>query len=227
MILKTFAENIWISDASLKFYGVQLGCRMTVIDLDGKGNLFIHSPIKLNEFLKSQIDSIGVVRYVVAPNRWHHLHVNDFKTAYPNAKFYCAPGLEKKRPDFKFNEIISEQQTLPWNPYLEHTLVDGVPFFNEVVFLHKSSKTLVVTDLATNIQKVRDPFSFFILSALRAYKKFGWSNIEQLIYIKDQKKFKKSTETILSWDFQRIILSHGQPVLTSGKKILSNFFSKT
>ncbi len=197
---------------------------MTIVDLDGQGTLFVHSPVKLTNQIKEKIDALGVVKYVVAPNKWHHLFVGDFKAAYPLAKFYCAPGLEKKRSDFHFDGVISNDQTFPWNQALAHKLVGGIPIFNEVVFFHPSSKTLILTDLALHICESDSFFSRCILKLLGSFGKFGWANIEKVIYIRDRTAFKASIEDILTWDIDKILLTHGTPILSNGKAHLKNAF---
>lgn len=197
---------------------------MTVVDIDGRGSLLVHSPIKLSPELKSEIDSLGSVKYVIAPNRWHHLFISNFKSAYPDAKFYCAPGLEVKRKDFRFDGVVDADQKFPWNPYLEHKLVKGVPFFNEVVFYHSPSKTLILTDLAVHICESQSLLTRIVLRTIGSYKKFGWAKLEKLLYIKNKSAFQKSIEDILQWPVEKIVLTHGEPILSDGGTRLKDAF---
>jgi hypothetical protein len=223
-MLTKFADNIWICEAPLKLYGVDLGTRMTIIDLDGQGSLFVHSPIKLSEQLKNEIDALGKIKYVVAPNKWHHLSIGEFKAVYPSAKFYCAQGLEKKRSDFCFEAVIGHDQNYPWNEALGHKLVEGVPIFNEIVFFHHQTKTLIVTDLATHICESSSFFTRTILKLLGSYGQFGWAKLEKLYYVRNRKAFKASVENILRWDIERILLTHGAPITFGGKELLKKAF---
>lgn len=223
-MLKKFVNHIWTAETDLKMYGVELGARMTVIDIDGQGSLFVHSPIKMTEKLKQELDSIGQVKYVVAPNKWHHLFISDFKLAYPSAQFFCAPGLEKKRSDFKFDAVINSAQNYPWNTSLQHKLIEGVPIFNEVVFFHPETKTLVLTDLAIHICESPSFYSRLVLKLLGSFGKFGWANLEKIIYIRDKAAFKTSIENVLLWDIEKILLTHGKPVLSEGKRLLKEAF---
>lgn len=218
-----FAENTWIFDRDLKFVGIEVGARMTIIDLGG-GELFVHSPIGLTEKLKSEIRSLGKVSYVVAPNRMHHLFIKDFKSEFPEAKFYCAPSLEKKRSDFSFDGVISDNQNFPWNPVLKHKFVEGAPFYNEVVFFDPRSKTLVLTDLAAHICESKSLVTRVVLKAIGSFGHFGWTAIEKLLFIRRKKSFYKSIDAILSWDFDRVIMAHGSPVMTGAKAALSQSF---
>jgi hypothetical protein len=179
--------------------------------------LLVHSPIKISDRLKSEINAIGAVNYVIAPNKWHHLFVGNFKAVYPEAKFFCAPGLEKKRSDFKFDDVINKDQNYPWNNYVSHKLVEGVPIFNEVVFFHPQSKTLILTDLALHICDSPSFLTRMAFKLIGGYGKFGWAKLEKKIYIKDKQSFQKSIHSILEWDFDRVLLTHGKPVNSGGK----------
>lgn len=222
-MLKKFRENIWTSSADLKLFGVGLGTRMTVIKMADE-TLWVHSPIQLSPELKAEIDSLGTVKHVVAPNKWHHLFVNDFRLAYPTAAFYGAPGLDKKRPDLHFDRMITKDQDCPWNPVLQHKIIEGVPIFNEVVFYHQASKTLIVTDLALHICESHSRFTRTILKLMGSYGKFGWAKIEKLIYVRDASAFKRSLENILEWDIEAILLTHGDPVESDGHRRLQAAF---
>lgn len=224
-MLKAFADKIWTCETNLKLYGVELGTRMTVVDIDSKGSLFVHSPIRLSSKLKNEIDAIGTVKYVIAPNKWHHLFIGDFKSEYPASKFYCAPGLESKRADFQFDGVINNEQKYPWNQSLEHKLVFGTPIFNEVVFFHSQTKTLILTDLAIHICESESFASRCILKLLGSYGKFGWSKIEKILYVRNRTDFKNSIENILQWDIEKILLTHGEPIKSGGKQKLKEAFS--
>jgi len=57
----------------LSTYGLEFGTRMTVCRLSS-GSLWVHSPIRPNEELRQELNSLGTVRFVVAPVRQHHFH---------------------------------------------------------------------------------------------------------------------------------------------------------
>ncbi|MGB7291541.1 MAG: DUF4336 domain-containing protein [Thermodesulfobacteriota bacterium] len=100
--LTSLAPNLWIFDQPLKFLGIEIGTRMTIVRLE-TGDLFLHSPIQLTRETSKQLDALGTVRYVVAPNRFHHLYIKDYFSAYPKAEIFAAPSLQKKRPKRKLN----------------------------------------------------------------------------------------------------------------------------
>ena len=100
--MKEFCKDkIFIDEIPQKFFGMQLGTRMTVIRFSNK-KLFLHSPTKLNSSLIDQLKKLGEVSFIVAPNKLHHLYLDSYVKQYPNAIFLCSTrfGKEKKRHSF-------------------------------------------------------------------------------------------------------------------------------
>jgi hypothetical protein len=140
---------------------------MTVVRLSD-GGLFLHSPIRLDGGLRAELDGLGEVRALVAPNKAHHLFADDCRAAYPNAKLYAAPGLPEKRKDLKFDGLLADEPRIEWRGDLEQQRIRGMPMLNEVAFFHPSSRTLILTDLVFNVPKGRTwgiPLVFHLMGA--------------------------------------------------------------
>lgn len=203
----------------LKFHGLEIGTRMSVLDVDGQGTLLVHSPIHLTSEIRSRLDSLGTVGYVIAPNKWHHLYLADFKEGYPQAGFFCAPGLEKKKAGFSFDGVITDSQSFPWNDGVEHLIVRGAPMFNEVAFFHRASRTLFLTDTALHICEDSPWPTRLFFGLLGTYRKFGLSSLEKRLFVKDAAAFRESMKQVGRWDFDRIVLAHGKIVESDGKAL--------
>lgn len=212
--------HTWTQDQ--KFFGLEIGARMTAVDLDGAGSLLVISPIHLTENIAAELKSLGQVRYVVAPNKWHHLYLNDFRSVYPDAQYFCAPGLEKKRADFRFDGVIDSPSNFPWNPHLEHHLVEGASMFSEVVFHHPQSRSLIMTDTGLHICESSPFLTKIVFRLMGGYKKFGLTYLERKAFIEDAAAFRRSMERIALWDFDRIIVAHGDVIESCTK----NHFTK-
>ena len=139
MIKEFFKNTIFIDEISLRFIGMQLGTRMTIIRLKND-KLFLHSPTKLNSKLIEQIDNLGKVAFIIAPNKLHHLFLNSYVKQYPNAIFYATPGLVKKRKDIYFNENLQDKPRKEWRDEIDQMIFKGCAFMEEVFFFHKSTK---------------------------------------------------------------------------------------
>jgi hypothetical protein len=76
-------------------------------------SLFVISPIQLSEAVRVAVDALGTVKYLVAPNHLHHLHLGDWGQAYPQAKLYATPRLPGKRPDLSFHKTLGTNEPEP------------------------------------------------------------------------------------------------------------------
>jgi hypothetical protein len=93
-MLKQLAADLFVEERAQRFYGLEVGTRMTVVRLAG-GDLWLHSPVSLDAELRSELDGLGRVRFAVAPNRVHHLYAGEVARLYPEARLWVAPGLER------------------------------------------------------------------------------------------------------------------------------------
>jgi hypothetical protein len=191
---------------------------MTVVRLPGP-KLLLHSPIAPTAELVSEVEALGPVAYLVAPNRFHHLFVGDWLKACPDALVYGAPGLEDKRPDLKIAGMLTDEPEAAWAGTVDQVLVDGFPLANEVVFFHRPSNTLVATDLAFNIGAGSPPLTRMVFRLSRAYGRLSPTLLERL-FVRDRSAFRQSLERILEWPFERVVVSHGQVSETGGREEL-------
>jgi hypothetical protein len=225
-ILSSPASDLWCADRSFKLpiVGAEIGVRMTVIRLQD-GGLMLHSPIRLDRATRDALGALGPVRAIVAPSKVHHLFVADYRSAYPEAKFYAAPGLQEKRKELRFDEVLSDQAPDAWCGQIEQHLFQGAPILNEVVFFHKASRTVVFTDLVFNIpadKAASAPVFFWILGASG---RFGPHRLMRVRGIWDRRAARASVEQIMRWDFDRIIMSHGDVLEAGGRGRLAKAFA--
>ena len=213
MPLEKFAEDVWLASAPNKFLGWQLGTRMTVLRL-GDGSLLIHSPVALDDSLKREIDKLGPVGHIVAPNLFHHLYAGDAARVFPEAKLHGAAGLRKKRPDLRLDATLGEKGEPAWRDDLETLTIEGT-LLGETIFWHKPSGTLVTADLIENFESADDWWTRFYLKAGGVHGKVGLSRMLRLAF-RDRKKARRDIDQVLGWDFDGIVLAHGNPIGSTG-----------
>lgn len=213
LALRSLAAGLWVADRPLPIAVGDVGTRMTVIRL-ADGGLWLHSPVRLDIATRATLDALGPVRAVVAPNKVHHLFAGDYRSAYPAAKLYGAPGLAEKRPDLSFDAVLGDAPEALWRGQIDQVLVSGAPRINEVAFHHIATRTLVLTDLAFNVAPDGTGgarlFHFVVGSAGR----FGPHRFVRWC-IRDRAAARRGIDRILSWDFERVIVAHGD-VLEQG-----------
>jgi hypothetical protein len=216
-MLNELAPDLWTVERPLRFVGIEVGTRMTVIRLPGN-ELFLHSPVSLDPGLRKELDALGRVRFAVAPNRFHHLYVGEVAAAYPGVELLAAPGLPAKRRDVAFHAELGDESPPDWTGQIEQCVVRGFPMINEVVFLHPSSRTLLVSDLAYNLSP-RSPLATRVAFRLLGATGFGPTLLERLL-VRDRTAARESFERILAWDFGRVIVAHGRVLEHGGREAL-------
>ena len=212
-MLRKLAENLWVAERPQRFYGLQVGTRMTVMRLADR-SLLLHSPVALDPQLRGELDSLGPVRFVVAPNRFHHLYAGNVLRTYPEARLWVAPGVERKRPDLPFVDVLADEAPAEWKDEVGQVFFRGRPFENEVAFFHRPSRTLVLCDLAFNFGPHASAATRLVMRLAGGYGRFGPSRLDPLL-IRDRSAARQSLQRILSWDFDRVVVAHGD-VLESG-----------
>ena len=121
MVLESVDEDIWVVDGpNVPFLGLMVGTRMTVVRLGGE--LWIHSPVSITPEMASELDSLGRIRFVIAPNKYHHVFLSEWRANYPEAEFYASPGLKAKRQDISFDGELLATEAYAWSQTLAHTI---------------------------------------------------------------------------------------------------------
>ncbi len=225
-MFEKLADGVWVYDEPLKLAGILLGHRMTVVRLPA-GGLWVHSPAALTPEIRKWIDKAGSVAHVVAPNCVHDLYLEEYREAYPEAVFHGAPGLSKLCPKVEFNSVIGGPMPEDCRQVFSQQRIGGMPRLNEYVYLHLPSRTLIVADLVFNILHRERRLDRLVLRINgRVYGRLAPSGLLRL-FIKNKTAFRRSISKILAWDFERIIVGHGEIVDENGKQRLEEAIDST
>jgi hypothetical protein len=219
-VLQEFvAGQIWLVTYPVRYAGLDFTARMSVIRLPD-GSLMLHSPCDIDDSLAAALRELGPVRHIVAPGSFHYLHVASAQAAFPEAVTYVCPGIERKRPELEFDWLLGDVAPEAWRGTLDQVLVRGTRFIWEVAFLHVPSKTLLLVDLIENIGDATPDTDWKL--------KLWWKAVfhmwnrprpapEYQIGWGDKKTVRAYLERILAWDFDRIVLAHGDLILSDAK----------
>jgi hypothetical protein len=217
-MLQELAPELWVADHHLKLMGAEFGARMTIIRL-GSGGLLVHSPITLSPALQAQIAALGPVEAVVAPNSMHHMYLPGFVQCFPMALAYGAEGVARKQPDVQFTGVLAEQPEFLWAKEVDQHRIAGQPKINEVAFLHRPTRTLLLTDWLFNFNRSDTWWTRTFLTLAGAWHGPAQSRLLRLS-IADKAAARASRDHILGWDFDRIIVAHGDIIHSDGKAVL-------
>jgi len=216
--MRALERDLWVAEAPLRFLGLALGARMTVVRL-ASGDLVIHSPIAAKGPLVAEVRSLGRVAHLIAPNRFHHLFVGDWHARFPDASVHLAPGLDRKRPDLPATHPLSDPPAPEWSGCLEQVALAGIPATNEVVFFHRPSATLIASDLAFHVGPESPWLTRAAFRMMGAYGRLGPTPLERLL-IRDRAAFRESLERVLAWPFERVVVAHGAVCESGGRAAL-------
>lgn len=213
MLPVEWAKDIWTvngPEVTYRFAGLAIPCptRMTVVRLD-TGALLLHSPIAFSESLNVALSTLGPIGAIVAPNTYHHLHVDTWASAYPSAQVFAVSNVVEK--------IVTDSHTI--QDHLSLFEDRGLPCtvielgkFQEAVFFHRPSETLIVADLMQNFEakRVRSKFSRALLTVGGATGPDGRPSIEvRHLAHKHKEAMQRTVQRMIEWNPSQIILSHG------------------
>jgi uncharacterized protein DUF4336 len=219
-VLRTLAPEIWVAEAPLRWLGVELGRRMTVIRLSS-GELLVHSPAELTPGLRGALDELGDVRFVVPASRFHgHLYMEQYSEAYPQVELFAAPGLERRRKDLSFQGLLGNEVDPRWREDVDHVLFGGSRFLTEVEFLHRPSGSLILGDVCMNLGPDRPLLSRAFVCLDGVYQRFAMPRTIRLT-VRNKRSARLSLERMLEWEFDRVVVGHGDVVESGGRHALA------
>lgn len=218
---KPFADGIWIVDGPLARMQLGMGVsipfptRMTVVRLSG-GDLFLHSPTRFSEALAERVSALGRVAHLVSPNMLHYENIPAWKRAFPEAVCWASPGVTKRAAGqgiaISFDRDLEDAPPTAWAGELDQLLFSGSRFVDEVVFFHRASRTLLLTDLIQNFEPEKlTSTQRFVARMGGALDPDGGTPLDfRATFIGRKEQARRHLERMLAWEPERIVLTHGR-----------------
>ncbi|MBO1073270.1 DUF4336 domain-containing protein [Roseomonas marmotae] len=158
---KPVAEDLFIVDSRLPgTAGMMVAARMTVIRLPD-GDLLLHSPTRFSHALKRELEKLGRIRHLVAPNIAHWIFLKEWQQACPEAITWAAPGLRKRRQvrrsGLRLDYDLTSGTPDAWEDAITLVTLPGGMDFHETALFHRPSRSLVLTDLVLNLEERKLP----------------------------------------------------------------------
>ena len=203
-------DGLWTVTHAFLALGVPLTTRMTLAKVSNTEWAAI-SPVPLSDESIQSINSVAQVRYLIAPNNYHHLFINDAKSYWPDARLFVPQSLIAKRPDLESANIITADEQFPWSADLQTFPVHGSRMIEEFLFYHSSSKTLVITDLCFNMQHPKGIRQTFFTLMTGTKGELKTSRMIKLLF-GDKNAMRESVNNALAMPFERLIVAHGNIV---------------
>ena len=207
-MFQEIVDGLWHDTHDLSMTGgVQFQTRSTLVRLCD-GSLWMHSPIPIDDARAQQLAELGEVRHIVAPNGFHDSFAAAAKQRYPDATLWGSKGLHAQKSKLRPDRWLHEGEA-PWADELLPHFIEGVPKGGEYVFLHAASRTLIVTDLLFQIRYPVNARTKLVLWMAGVNKgRLAQSKLWRAL-TKDRAAAGRSVEKMLEWDFDRVVLAHG------------------
>jgi hypothetical protein len=215
-VLKPVAQDVWIVDSGpLWLLGMPIPLRMTVIRL-ANGDLLLHSPTRCSDDLRREIERLGRIRHLVAPNPFHWRFIQQWREGCPDAIVTAARGLSRRyfvrRAGLKIDRALTESAPAEWAGELDQAVIPARFLLREVAFFHRLSRTLVLTDLVVNLESekiplLRRPGAW----ALGVVAPNGRAPLySRLLYRLNGRQAADAVSRLVAWNPARVIFSHGK-----------------
>ena len=223
MPLSTIAEGVWTDTTPVRIVGTELSATMTLLRLPG-GDLVLHSPIPLTDERRREVEALGTVRHLMAPNLFHHSWFAEWAAAFPAAELHVPARLPKKRPELTATRLKALESETTLTDSVELVPIEGCRL-GETALFYRPARVLVVADLVHNVGRPEGAWTRFYTKTMGFYDTVALSRMLRWTAFSDKAAARRSVDRLLELDFDALIVGHGSPVRARAKDALSNALS--
>jgi hypothetical protein len=203
-------DTIWVTERPVWFSGVRLRSRTTVVRLSGDA-LWIHSPGPPTDEVCAALDRLGEVRWIVVPNRFHHLQTPATAARYPHALVVGPKTAQSRNAHVALTMTTDDPAYLRSTPEFSSIPLKGVPFLDETLFFHAASGSLIAADLLMSAC-ARDHWTWRMAARMgRRYEKnktppdVRWNT-------RANPEVAESLAQVRALPVERILVAHADPI---------------
>jgi len=208
MPLEPIADGLWCANSHFQTRLFKGSVRMTVVG--GDGGLVLYSPVMLDDQLRRELEALGPVVAIVAPNTFHHLFLRAATEVFPVARVFVPEGLEAKIGPVPRAETMSREQPPALPSKIDHFIFDRHAV-HETMLFHRPSRTLVTSDLLYNYQPEHgagEKMFFRLLGNYGAPKVAFYHRFA----LREKAGVHELVAQVREWQPQRIVMAHGRIV---------------
>ncbi|MGO9325482.1 MAG: DUF4336 domain-containing protein [Terracidiphilus sp.] len=225
--LQEFGENIWIIDGPpVRDMGIMFTTRMVVVKLSS-GSLWVDSPVPLPDDTLKLVAELGPVRYILAATPRHVWRLAAWHALFPEAELWAprATPFTLKKGDLPFIGVLGDEPPEAWRDDLGQLALKGNPLIEEVFFLHKPSRTVILDDLIQIHPIVKGkPFRNALIKLEGVASPHGGVGLDIRLSFIHRDLARRSLEKLLSWDFDKLIIAHGPCIERDAKPFVERAF---
>ena len=206
--MKPIAENLWTLQYPLTMLGAHINRPVTIIRLSS-GKLVIHSTAPFSSEDVAAIHALGEPGWLVEATNVHDTFAKEGHAAFPDIPFLAPEGFSERA------EVPAQPLTstpAEWADELAFLELAGKANpMREHVFLHRPSRTLIEADLAFHVTSEASlGLRLYAGAALVGGKDHDTAMPRAERWgIQNKVAFEHSLEAVMAWDFDRVIVGHG------------------
>jgi hypothetical protein len=220
-MLKPFGPSLYVADGpTVSFFGFPYPTRMAVARL-ADGNVWVWSPIALSRELKEEVQAIGPVRYIVSPNKLHHLFLQEWADCWPDARLYAPPGLARKKPALHFYGELGDDPDPSWAADINQVVFRGSFAMSEVAFFHRVSSTAIIGDLIQRSPEANvSGWKRIVLKLGGLLGERGGTPRDWRASFLRHRQARTALQKVLAWNPERLLIAHGCCAQTGATQII-------
>lgn len=225
-MLREFGPSLYVTDGpTVSFYGFPYPTRMAVARLSD-GKVWVWSPVALSDELIESVEAIGPVRYIVSPNKIHHLFLGEWAQRWPEALLYAPPGLAKRKPGLRFDKDLDDEADEAWSKDIDQVIFRGSLMMEEVAFFHRESRTAIIGDLIQrHPEATMSGWRGWLMRLDSLVGERGSTPREWRASFLRRGRARAAREKLLGWEPDRLLIAHGECAQTGATAIIGRALS--
>jgi hypothetical protein len=182
---------------------------MIVVKL-ANGDVWVNSAVQWRSEDMGIVAGIGPIKHLVSPTPLHDWRLEAWAKVFPDARVWFANSLDDAPPP-------------DWSSDLDQMVFRGSRLLNEVEFLHRPSHTLIMGDFIQNYAPIRNAIQNLFVK---------WAGVNggtpidaRASFIGKKAEGRASLKCMMSWNFEKIIIAHGDCVQREAREFVARAFS--
>jgi hypothetical protein len=168
------------------------------------------------------VQSIGPVRYIVSPNKLHHLFLQEWKDHWPEARLYAPPGLARKKSALHFDAELGDQPDSSWEADIDQAVFRGSFAMSEVAFFHRASRTAIIGDLIQRFSEENlSGWKGMVMRFSGLVGERGGTPVDWRASFLRHGPARVALQKVLGWKPERLLIAHGSCAQSGADKIIS------
>ena len=224
---KQFADDLWVVEGpNVRDMGFMFKTRMAVAKLSD-GSVWVDSPVSVSSDILKRITDLGPVRYLLAATPRHVWRLTAWHTLFPDAQLWASRStpFTLKKGILSLAGTLGDAPPQAWKDDFDQLAFKGNPLIEEVLFFHKQSRTVILDDLIQIHPMIKGkPFRNALFKLEGVASPHGGVGLDIRLSFIHRNLARQSLRKLLSWDFDKLIIAHGECIESNAKAFVERAF---